>query len=253
MKKESTQKKFVALFATVCAMVLLLVGIPFAAAPASAAETPEIQPMTEPCNCGVGVTYERFDTMVIATYTGHTANCTMYAESKYIFLGSNINPFYGHKTVSSPYAEVCVPVINGRNISPYPWMRPSPDANFDHYQTHHILGAQSSSSDKIVTDNCVSGTIQAGIAKTFTLPSDWKSIDGNCAYNGYVGIFAVTKSQRRDTVEIYTDDDDRADIIFTVSVSGNVLSIVSNKTFTCNSRVGLGSGQGAIALHTETA
>lgn len=132
-------------------------------------------------------------------------------------------------------------------------MRPSPDANFDHYQTHHILGAQSSSSDKIVTDNCVSGTIQAGIAKTFTLPSDWKSIDGNCAYNGYVGIFAVTKSQRRDTVEIYTDDDDRADIIFTVSVSGNVLSIVSNKTFTCNSRVGLGSGQGAIALHTETA
>ena len=252
MKKESTQKKFVALFATVCAFVLLLVGIPFAAAPASAAETPEIQPMIEPCNCGVGVSFRERSTAVIVTYTGHTANCTMYAESKCLFLGSNINPFYGQKVVDNPYTEVCVPVVNSQHIPVYPWMRPSLDVeNHINYQTHHIFGGQTSISNLPVTDSIVSGWLNAGVEQEFTIPSSFDVIQGCCVYDGYVSQFSIESGSNGDSKSIDSNGDGKDDITFTIRISGTKLYVKSNKTIQCSSRVGQGSGFGAFSFNVQ--
>ena len=248
MYKSNLKKKLFAALAAVCAFVLLLVGIPFAAAPASAAEMPEIQPMTEPCNCGVGVKYERWDAVVVATYTGHTANCTMYEESQYIFLGSNINPNYGSKRVSgNVYTEVRVPPINGQNIYTYPWMRPSVSEYLERYQTHHILGSFTGSSYYAVTDSITTGYITTS-ARSLSMPDGWTRASCDLVYNTevteitiqsgrttktFVGDIQleVTGLSNAVTIKIVVDDDSELTSIPCSSIitegSGNMLVSVA--------------------------
>ena len=178
MKKESTQKKFVALFATVCAMVLLLVGIPFAAAPASAAETRGTYIPTKPTIDPVA------DGAIMSmTYTGDVCDFG----TNYLYLGENINPNYGYRTVEgSVYSEVLIPYEGISSISSrYPWVRSIAKIGDMTYQSDTLY----LSSFTYPLNGTIEGSITSGTLNTILQGLDFDStgktkVVCTCVYNG---------------------------------------------------------------------
>ena len=245
MRSALTKKKLFAVMAMACAVVLALVGIPFAVTSASAAETRGL------CCAAYGVAINPEETAVAYYYRGHK-NCPQYEDSKYINLGINANPNYGYETkTGNEYVEVMIPEIGMYGTSsPYGWMRPSTEPGITRYQGHYVI-SMAQGSELSVTNRLVSGTVTANQNVSFALPSGWNTVEGNCVYDGYIGKFSLSRQQRSNTINLYLDEDDTPDVVFGVSISGSLLKFNCNKSFTCSDRVARGSLKGAISYHVE--
>ena len=178
MKNILTKKKFVALFAMVCAFVLLLVGIPFAAAPASAAETRGTYIPTKPTIDSVAN-----GAIMSMTYTGDVCD---YG-TNYLYLGENINPNYGYRTVEgSVYSEVLIPYEGISSISSrYPWVRSIAKIGDMTYQSDTLY----LSSFTYPLNGTIEGSITSGTLNTILQGLDFDStgktqVVCTCVYNG---------------------------------------------------------------------
>ena len=178
MKKESTQKKFVALFATVCAFVLLLVGIPFAAAPASAAETRGTYIPTNP-------TFKITDKYYAAVRTHYYGDID--ATETYMHLGTSVNTNGGYEVVDGyDYSMIEIPINSAGSVYPqYKWIRAYTKVNNIVYQSDTYYTYQRSwASGLNVHDFVTNGTLSTTTRTESCNFNGKTAVNATFVYNG---------------------------------------------------------------------
>lgn len=246
MKKERTKKKFVALFATVCAFVLLLVGIPFAAAPASAAETrgtyiPDKPTMVRTAGYAA----------VKTVFTGDE-NFPSGAETSLSF-GNNTNLNQSTRYVSgNSYTEVEIPDVNSKGIGPnYFWARSTTKLDNVYYQSDplyigvsDVFNAKYSVSERVVTGNFgIDGTIVA------SLPAGTNIYFCSFVYQTWCFDFAVTRNTQG-TVEAKELTDEILPLTLRYSTMNDTFILLAPWDFTATSLTNsVTSGTGGFAFY----
>ena len=239
MKNILTKKKFVALFATVCAFVLLLVGIPFAAAPASAAETRGTYIPTNPT-----VTVENHAAAATMHYYGDVG-----AENTYMLLGSNVNPNYGSTRKEGwQYDEVVIPVnSNGSFGAHYKWVRAYTKVNGIEYSSDTYYAYMNTWTLGHAIDGYkISGALTPYYYEGIPYDSTGKTkINISCVYNGYVGDCTIDIPASG----INSDYVILNGVTLTVFVSPGSVAVKSSVNLTCNQYSYVGSYYAGFAFY----
>ena len=243
MYKSNLKKKLFAALATVCAFVLLLVGIPFATSSASAAETRGTYIPDKPT-----MTRYAGNVAVKAKYTGD--NNPPSGSITSLSFGDNTNLSHSVKYVqSNSYTEVRIPSVNAKGVTPgYFWVRSTTKIDNTYYQSDpRYLGVSDVfNATHTVVGRITSGSLRRNVAQNLYYSADgFSSVYFTCVYDGEMydaSIFIPSAGTKR-TVNIDTDTVD-----FTVDIYSDHVSVSASQTISCSDISGSGSGIGGFAF-----
>ena len=246
MKNILTKKKFVALFAMVCAFVLLLVGIPFAAAPASAAETRGTYIPDKP---------------QMLRYAGNAAVKTVFIGDENLPSGAETSLSFGNNTnlnqstryvSGNSYTEVEIPDVNSKGIGPnYFWARSTTKLDNVYYQSDplyigvsDIFNAKYPVAGRVVSGNFgIDGTIVA------SLPAGTNIYFCSFIYQTWCFDFAVTRDTEG-TVIAHELTGDAYQITLRYSTKNDTFILLAPWDFTAASLTNsVTSGTGGFAFY----
>lgn len=244
MYKSNLKKKLFAALATVCAFVLLLVGIPFAAAPASAAETPEIQPMgTYIPDVPKCLTYKEYCAAVFEYYGDN-------AEDTYMHLGTNINTNYGYSVKTGyKHTVIGIPYTGYSSLSSkYYWIRAFTTVNSQLYQSNLAYVSKSEGSSKSLTKSINSGVLSRRTWYDYSYDSTGKSkVYFTCVYNGEYksDVLGISLGKK------VTYSTEVAGVTFEVHVYDYQVSLRVSKAINCGLYSEADTGIGGFAFAVE--
>ncbi len=261
MKNILTKKKFVALFATVCAFVLLLVGIPFAAAPASAAATPTVQPMSNYIVDQPTISATPAFAAVKRTYKGDMTETNQ--NLTWIRFGDNTNINHTVKQVEgNTYTEVGFPIIGSNTVGPhYFWVGARTKVSGNVYDSEAKFispyAIDQTYNNHRITGRYVSGNVTVNQEIPITVPSNAISVYVSFAYQGECYDFLIslnTTSGTSDGVEVDTRQNygNEKKVAFNYTYSNGVLSIKSPWAFTASEWSCSDTNTGGVAWYIDS-